>query len=132
MPVAAARALAHDLRVCSRSLQAEADALHSLAAWAYQFSSQVSLYPPFALLLEVRRSLSLFGGYTALLERIPGLTLVDTVVETGYTCGVAGSGRSPATSRSRVASMATNWSLMAPATVWSRRAAWRPEVPSSA
>ncbi|UCE77593.1 MAG: DNA polymerase Y family protein [Gammaproteobacteria bacterium] len=70
MPVAAARALAHDLSVCSRDRQAEADALHGLAAWAYQFSSQVSLYPPFALLLEVRRSLSLFGGYTALLERI--------------------------------------------------------------
>ena len=70
MPVAAARALAHDLNVCSRNLQAEADALHSLAAWAYQFSSQVSLYPPFALLLEVRRSLTLFGGYTALLGRI--------------------------------------------------------------
>lgn len=70
MPVAAARALAHELRVCCRDRKVEAEALRSLAAWAYQFSSQVSLYPPFALLLELRRSLTLFGGYTALLERI--------------------------------------------------------------
>ena len=77
MPVAAARALAHDLNVCSRNLQAEADALHSLAAWAYQFSSQVSLYPPFALLLEVRRSLTLFGGYTALAAGGAQLNTVD-------------------------------------------------------
>jgi len=70
MPVAAARALAHDLSVCCRDRQAEADALHGLAAWAYQFSSQVSLYPPLALLLEVQASLTLFGGYAALLGRI--------------------------------------------------------------
>jgi protein ImuB len=70
LPVAAARALVHDLRVCSRDPKAEADALHSLAAWAYQFSSQVSLYPPCALLLEVRRSLALFGGHAALLDAV--------------------------------------------------------------
>lgn len=70
MPVAAARALAHELSVCCRDRKAEAGALHSLAAWAYQFSSQVSLYPPCALLLEVRSSLTLFGGYTALLDCI--------------------------------------------------------------
>ena len=70
MPVAAARALLQDLIVYPRDYAAEHKALQHLAAWAYQFSSQVSLYPPFALLLEVRGSLTLFGGYAALLERI--------------------------------------------------------------
>jgi protein ImuB len=70
MPVAAARALAHDLSVCARDRNAEEASLRSLAAWAYQFSSQVSLYPPSALVLELHRSLTLFGGYTVLLERI--------------------------------------------------------------
>lgn len=70
MPVAAARALLQDLIVYPRDYAAEHKALQSLAAWAYQFSSEVSLYPPFALLLEVRGSLTLFGGYAALFQRI--------------------------------------------------------------
>ncbi|MGD8851484.1 MAG: DNA polymerase Y family protein [Gammaproteobacteria bacterium] len=70
IPVAAARALAQDLSVCARDYNAERTSLRSLAAWAYQFSSQVSLYPPSALLLELRHSLTLFGGCTALLDRI--------------------------------------------------------------
>ncbi len=70
MPVAAARALAHNLIVRRRDHSAEQDSLNSLAVWAYQFSSQVSLYPPCALVLEIGNSLTLFGGYTALLERV--------------------------------------------------------------
>ncbi len=70
MPVAAARALVHDLIVHPRDLRAENRALHALAAWAYQFSSQVSVYPPCTVLLEVQGSLKLFGGYSVLLERI--------------------------------------------------------------
>jgi protein ImuB len=70
MPVAAARALVYDLIVRRRDRRAEYKALHSLAAWAYQFSSQVSLYPPYAVLMEVQGSLKLFGGYSSLLERI--------------------------------------------------------------
>jgi len=70
MPVAAARALVQNLIVYPRDRKAEQDALHKLAAWAYQFSSQVSLYPPCALLLEIQGSLTLFGGYAALVDRL--------------------------------------------------------------
>jgi protein ImuB len=70
MGVATARALAHDLNICVRNRDAERASLRSLAAWAYQFSSQVSLYPPVAVLLEVRRSLRLFGNYTTLIEHL--------------------------------------------------------------
>jgi protein ImuB len=70
MPVAAARALARDLIIQPRDHKAEQAALHSLAAWSYQFSSQVSLYPPCALLLEVQGSLALFGGRVALLKKL--------------------------------------------------------------
>ncbi len=70
LAVAAARALAHELVVWPRDHAAEREALHGLAAWACQFSPQVSLYPPCALLLEVQGSLTLFGGRAALLERL--------------------------------------------------------------
>ena len=39
------------------------DALAPIAAWACQFTPRVSLEPPEALLLEVRGSLRLFGGF---------------------------------------------------------------------
>lgn len=70
MPVAVAHTLAPRLLVHPRNDKAEQESLQGLAAWAYQFSSQVSLYPPGALLLEVQGSLHLFGGYSALLGRI--------------------------------------------------------------
>jgi protein ImuB len=70
LTVAAARALAHDLVVRPRNSRAEQQALQALAAWAYQFSSQLSLYPPGELLLEVQGSFSLFGGRAALLANI--------------------------------------------------------------
>lgn len=85
MPVAAARALAHDLIIQPRDHKAEQAALHSLAAWTYQFSSQVSLYPPCALLLEVQGSLALFGGRIALLK-----TLRAGLAELGYQVRLAG------------------------------------------
>ncbi len=46
------------------------DTLNNLAAWAYQFSSRVSPWPPAALALEVGASLNLFGGLEALLEEM--------------------------------------------------------------
>jgi protein ImuB len=46
------------------------DALERLAAWSYQWSSQVSLEPPDLLWLEFDASRKLFGGRTALLGRI--------------------------------------------------------------
>lgn len=68
--VAAARALSHELVVKPRDEAAEERALNSLAAWAYQFSSQVSLHPPYELLLEVRGSLLLYDGYERLVSRL--------------------------------------------------------------
>jgi protein ImuB len=44
--------------------------LLSLAAWAYRFSSHVSLCEPDALLVEVGASLRLFGGWPALERRL--------------------------------------------------------------
>lgn len=70
MSVAAARALTPHLLVHGRNYKAEDQTLQGLAAWAYQFSSQISLYPPFALLLEIQGSARLFGGRGVLLQRI--------------------------------------------------------------
>ncbi len=70
MPLAAARVLAGGLLVHGLDSKAAQEALCGLADWAYQFSSRVSLCPPYALLLEVQGSLSLFGGRTALLKRL--------------------------------------------------------------
>ncbi|MFP3336172.1 DNA polymerase Y family protein, partial [Pseudomonas sp. SIMBA_064] len=40
------------------------------AAWAYRFSSQVSLYYPRALLFEIESSLGLFGPWPQLEARL--------------------------------------------------------------
>ncbi len=68
--VEAARALAADLRIRPRSSIAEGRALQRLACWAGQFSSRVSLAPPFALVLEAGGSLRLFKGEGALLGAV--------------------------------------------------------------
>jgi protein ImuB len=70
MRAAGAYALAGNLRLHPRDGAAEARALEALAAWAGQFTSNVSLQPPDALLLEIGASLRLFGGLDALLRRI--------------------------------------------------------------
>ncbi len=85
MPLTAARALVHDLISRPRNHEAERSALHTLAAWAYQFSSQVSLYPPCALLIEVQGSLTLFGGRVVLLKK-----LRTGLAELGYSVQLAG------------------------------------------
>jgi protein ImuB len=64
-----ARALCATLRVRERDLVREGETLERLAAWAWQFTSQVSLEAD-ALLLEVGRSRRLFGGMQRLLGRI--------------------------------------------------------------
>ncbi len=70
MRVSAAQALARGLRVLIQDARAQQRALEQLAAWCNQFTSQVCLAPPQALLLEVQGSLTLFGGLEALLERL--------------------------------------------------------------
>jgi len=70
MRVGAAYTLIPDLAVKERAAPAERAALERLAAWAYQYTSFVSLAAPAALLLEVGASCALFGGLTRLLDRI--------------------------------------------------------------
>lgn len=69
-PVATAMALQPDLQLQAHSEQREAELLQQLALWAYRFSSQLSLTPPAALLLEIGASLRLFGGLIALREQL--------------------------------------------------------------
>jgi protein ImuB len=68
--LAAARAVYASLHVRARDPAAEQRLLLSLAAWAYRFSSHVSLSAPDALLIEVGASLRLFGGWPALERRL--------------------------------------------------------------
>jgi protein ImuB len=70
----AARALAERLRIVPRCQAAERGALEQLAAWALGVTDLVSLdleaERPAAMVLEVRRSLRLFGGAEALYRRV--------------------------------------------------------------
>ncbi|MGE0388154.1 MAG: DNA polymerase Y family protein [Gammaproteobacteria bacterium] len=59
-----------EVRAFARDETREHAALELLAACAYGYSSQVSISPPDALVLEVRGSFALFGGPRRLLERI--------------------------------------------------------------
>jgi len=65
-----ALALAADLRVLERKPHAERAALERLAGWCHRFSSEISLEPPQALVLEAASSLQLFGGAEALLDQV--------------------------------------------------------------
>jgi protein ImuB len=69
-PLAAARAICANVQARARDIAAEQRLLNTLAAWAYKFSSQVSIAEPDALLIEVGASLSLFGGWPVLEKRI--------------------------------------------------------------
>lgn len=79
-----ALALAPDLTTIACDAHRNERALTRLAAWAGQYTPRVSLAPPDALLLEVRGSLSLFGGIEKLKERVSaGLSAL------GYTAQLA-------------------------------------------
>ena len=69
-PLAASRAICANVRARARDIAAEQRLLKSLAAWAYRFSSQVSIGEPDALLIEVGASLRLFGGWPKLERRL--------------------------------------------------------------
>jgi len=62
MALGAALSLCGGLRTLARDAEAEGAALRNLAAWAGQFTPEVSLQQTNGLLLEVEASLSLFGG----------------------------------------------------------------------
>ena len=70
MPVAAASALAADLRFLTRAPAAEHAALEHVAACALQFTSAVSIAPPAEVLLEIAGSVKLFGGLSRLWTRV--------------------------------------------------------------
>ena len=70
LPANAALALAPSLELLPRDAQAERRALEKLAGCGLDFSPVVSLEPPFALLLEIRGSLKLFGGVARLTEQL--------------------------------------------------------------
>jgi protein ImuB len=67
--VAAAKALAGELRVLHRDPQAESEALARLAAWAAQFTPMVSLESQ-GIVLEVESTLRLFRGHAQLTSAI--------------------------------------------------------------
>ncbi len=69
-PVATAMALQPNLQLQAYCAAREAELLEQLALWAYRFSSQLSLAPPAALLLEVGASLRLFGGLSPLRQQL--------------------------------------------------------------
>ncbi len=62
MSLTTAIALCPELHCRQRDRAREQHYWHQLALWAYRFSDDVSLSPPNALLLEVSRSLRLFGN----------------------------------------------------------------------
>lgn len=68
-PIPAALALHGGLQVVARDRERERRALQDLALWAYQFSPRIA-FDPLVLLLEIGRSLRLFGGLQRLLDRI--------------------------------------------------------------
>jgi protein ImuB len=70
MGLAAAWALAPQLRVRPRDEPAERAALEGIAAWMGAFTPNVSLEPPSGVLAEVEGSLRFFGGLGRLAERV--------------------------------------------------------------
>ncbi len=73
LPVNAALGLAGALHVTPRDTGAERDALERLAAWCYQYSSQVAVFTQRnALLLEAGASRRLFGSVASLAARLEG------------------------------------------------------------
>lgn len=70
MGLAAAWALAPQLRVQPRQTALEREALEGMAGWVCRFTPQVSLEPPAGVLAEVGRSLRLFGGLALLVRRM--------------------------------------------------------------
>lgn len=70
MALNAAQLLSRDFATADYDLAAVERCQQFLAAWAYRFSSQVSLHYPRALLLEVHSSLPLLGPWPRLEQRL--------------------------------------------------------------
>jgi protein ImuB len=63
-------ALCAETQFLSRNLESEASLLEGVATHCERYTSMVSIEPPNELLLEVRGSIKLFGGISALIDRI--------------------------------------------------------------
>jgi protein ImuB len=70
MRLSAACALAPQLNYRARDAAAEISALDTLAAWAGQFTPNVSIEAPRALLLDIEGSLRLLGGIRPILQAL--------------------------------------------------------------
>lgn len=80
LPVNAALGLLETLQLVARDIQAEESALRRLAAWCYQYSSQVTIMTQrAALLLEVGGSRRLFGAASDLAQK-----LASELLQLGY------------------------------------------------
>ena len=65
-----ALAVEGELQILERQLEAETALLGQLAHRLLSFTNNVSLQPPYAVLLEVSGSLRLFGGITSLQDKL--------------------------------------------------------------
>lgn len=70
LSIAAALALDPEITIHLRDERAEAAALKSIALWAGQWTSTISIEPPAGVLLEISGCLNYFEGLTKLLARI--------------------------------------------------------------
>ncbi|HET7561593.1 MAG TPA: DNA polymerase Y family protein [Rhodanobacteraceae bacterium] len=68
--LAEAEAVCRDLFAAEYDARATRASLKLIAAWAYRYSSQVLLDPPRAVILEVGKSLRLFGPWPDLAQRL--------------------------------------------------------------
>ena len=72
--VSGALALAPDLALRDRNVEAESRALAQLATWTLTFTPMACLAPPNAVVAEIGTSLRLFGGLPRLVARLAGGT----------------------------------------------------------
>lgn len=80
---ASALTLAHDLQLIEYDPLQTQQALHDLGQWLLQFSPRVTVYASHTLVLEVGRSLRLFGGPDTLMKRMrQGLVQQGLTVQT--------------------------------------------------
>src|SRR5262249_15275340 len=78
LSIAAALALDQGIAIHLRDERAESHALRSIALWAGQWTSIISIAPPASVLLEIAGGLEYFGGLQKLLDRIDaGLAAVS-------------------------------------------------------
>lgn len=70
MSPATARALADNLLLLERDRQQEQRCLDDLCCWAYSISPSLYPYRDDSLMLEIGSCLSLYGGLTAILQRV--------------------------------------------------------------